>query len=269
MGFHNFKKGFTLIEILIALSIFSVVLMMTTSIVGQSAGFQSKIEAQKDTFQATRAISDMMATDIRSANIGGEIGADVNLDPSPILSRGLKNYTSGLAIFDCKMIGTDDKCLFVHFQDTDNGQESVMSNHVDAGLSQTTADYKGNTIVIEKKVPNTGNKQIVVYNLFAGDLYRFTFPSAASPAIPASASFELTDNLWQIRQDTNKINESALEIKEFKIGGYAPDEQGMLDFPLQPYVSYHLMIQSKNYETLLPVFRGQSEIVTTVTSRNY
>lgn len=257
------KRGFTLIEILIALSIFSVVLMMTTGIVGQSAGFQSKIEAQKETFQATRSINDMIATDIRSANTGGEIEADVNIDPSPILSRQSKTYPSGLAVFDCKTVGADDKCLFVHFQNSDNGQESILSNHVDGMSLQTAVDFKGNTIVIEKKIQNTANKTVIVYNLNDKKLYRNTLTLAQNDP------FELTDSLPAIRLESNQISDKTLEVEALKIGGYIPDDQGMLAFPLQPYVSYYLKVQTKGYDNLIPVFRGQSEIATTVASRNY
>jgi len=256
------RPGFTLIEIIISVTIFSVVLILTTGIVGQSAGFQSKIAAQKEAFQQVRGISDMLSSDIRGANIGGDIEADINLDPSPILSRGEKAYTSGLAVFNCRIIGSVDNCLFVHFSKTDNGFLSIMTNYNDPSDLQTAADFNGNTLVIQKSVPETGNKSVIVYHLYDQKLYRNVFTIAKDDL------FGLSDRIASIRISANQISDDDHEMT-LSFGGYAPDDEGMKIFPLQPYVSYYLRARTFGYDSLKPVFRGESEIETTLASRNY
>jgi len=70
----NFKqKGFTLIEILVATTIFALVMVITTGVVSRSSAFNSKLRVQRQIQEEILRIADMITRDIRSANASGKI----------------------------------------------------------------------------------------------------------------------------------------------------------------------------------------------------
>lgn len=90
------KKGFTLIEVLIATAIFAVVMIMTTAVVSQSVGFQSKIRAVRQSSQESRKLADLISRDIRSAK--GSFKIAFNTGTGPNQSVEFKN---GMGVFGC------------------------------------------------------------------------------------------------------------------------------------------------------------------------
>ena len=72
------KKGFTLIEILVSTAMFAVLMVMTTSIIIQSVGYQSKLRAIRAASQESRRIADMLTRDIHSANRKIDYSANIN-----------------------------------------------------------------------------------------------------------------------------------------------------------------------------------------------
>lgn len=62
------RKAFTLMEILIASSIFAVVLVMATAVLGQSSTYQTKLSETRKTSREVQSIADMITRDVRSTN---------------------------------------------------------------------------------------------------------------------------------------------------------------------------------------------------------
>lgn len=104
--FKSKSKGFTLVEILVATTIFALVMIITTGVVGQSASFSSKLHAQRQVQEDVGRIVDMITKDIRSANNVGQIGGFEFKNGLAILSCNSDNSVCG-PIFNTEPSGMD------------------------------------------------------------------------------------------------------------------------------------------------------------------
>lgn len=92
---NNKLKGFTLLEILIASSIFAIIMVITTGVVAQSSSYRSKLKAMREVSEETRRLADMITRDIREAD--GEIKININTSATPNV---IKTYKNGVALIN-------------------------------------------------------------------------------------------------------------------------------------------------------------------------
>jgi prepilin-type N-terminal cleavage/methylation domain-containing protein len=96
MTYPQTKKAFTLLEILIATTLFSVIMIMTTGIIGQSAGFRSKLQVMREASSASRKLADQITRDVREAHYSGKVlygpGSNGTTEAT---------YPRGIALFAC------------------------------------------------------------------------------------------------------------------------------------------------------------------------
>lgn len=89
------KKGFTLLEILIASTIFAVVMILTTAIVSQGGSYFSKLRAQKAVSEDTRRLADLVARDFREARGAMKIAYNDGAGDKTV------DYKKGIGFFAC------------------------------------------------------------------------------------------------------------------------------------------------------------------------
>jgi len=134
MVLKKYKKGFTLIEILVAVAIFSIVVAVAIGIFTTAMKSQRKILAQQELLDQTSYVMEYMSRALRMAkkDLTGDCLAatlNYNLTYSAIIGiRGIKfkNYNN-----DCQEFYLDD-----------NGQLREVKNGVDLALTSPDFNVK-------------------------------------------------------------------------------------------------------------------------------
>lgn len=92
---RNIKKlrGFTLLEVLIASSIFAMIMILVVGIIAQTSSYQSKINNMRSVSEETRRLADQITRDVRAAN------GSITVKTNPVDAG--KTYKNGIALFNC------------------------------------------------------------------------------------------------------------------------------------------------------------------------
>jgi prepilin-type N-terminal cleavage/methylation domain-containing protein len=287
------SKAFTLLEILIATGIFAIVMVITVGIVSQSAGFQSKIRAQRQTYEEARRLSDQISQDIR----GAATSANVISEPSASGPGEVAKFNNGLILLQC--FGNSD-CNYKYSRiplalDSASKDPLPFSLQTNGDIDYTNG---ANTLLIftkdekiilytlqREKVLATAEVPIEIYH------YRLYYKKIDIHDIDDSSGAiyisdgkwksgetyrSLASEVWDNGSNTNLISTSELDVM-VQFGGYTP---GYLlsdtDRPdQQAYISFKVIARSIDlvnhltYGLMNVLERGFSIIKTTVTSRNY
>jgi prepilin-type N-terminal cleavage/methylation domain-containing protein len=234
---QNTKKGFTLLEVLIASSMFAVVMLMTTATIAGSSSFQSKLKAMRETSEETRRLADMITRDVRSASqpTSYTLGTDFN-------------FKNGLA-----------------FLKWSGGWQSIYK---DAPSGPATND--ANVLIVASKDnfivygsgQNSSGQNVLCYGkisysdlaLYAGGAGKNAFISNVGGCYYSASSHPE----FVISNTDVTVN----------FGGYLPDDNVAANF-FQPYVQFIVTARTNNYAKLDNNSRAQAVIRSTVTSRSY
>lgn len=242
------KKGFTLLEILIATVIFAAVMTITTGVVAQSAGFQMKLREVRRVSEETRRINDLLITNIKNAGAEGIVTADQDKVETT------KTFMKGLVLFDCFAESGNDYCEFRHFTSDDP---------LDVGLDPSSysrvsdVDSKANTLVIFYK-----SNELTKYKIYQN--YSMGGVNALFVLEGTGNSINLPDLLLSIRQTSNKI--SGKDDFSAKFGGYCPEKSSTLN--LQPFV--FLSLKSESGKNLADQNqKATASLRSAVTARSY
>jgi len=244
------RKAFTLMEILIAASIFAGVMIMTTGVLAQSSSFRGKIKATRDTTEVTKKIADMVTRDVRSADSVAKLQIKAG-DP-------IYTFDSGIVLIRISGMATNG--YFIKFSSTPASivpGDAFSVNTADALVIATKDKYKiylsaGSSTpggVFYKEYPRL-NANGTVYLLTGDDIGHVLRQNVAVP----------------VANEANRIsssNASSIMI----MTGFAPD--GNATEKGQPYVRFRIMSKTKDYDTLPPSSRSKMEILSTVTVRNF
>lgn len=154
----NQVNGFTLIEILIASTIFALVMIFATASISQTSNFQGKIRQSRLTSETSRKIASMITQDVREAK-GGSLKANGVRFPKGVVllncvqgtdmltSCNLKNDTAVSIDFASPVVNTlvliKDNTYKVYYSGTHNGVRVIFYKAVDNGV---TADINLNGI---------------------------------------------------------------------------------------------------------------------------
>jgi prepilin-type N-terminal cleavage/methylation domain-containing protein len=293
----NTNPGFTLLEILIATGIFAIVMVITVGIVSQSAGFQSKIRAQRQTYEEVRRLSDQISQDIRSASVPGTVIAELNPDPSKPVP--IAKFKGGLVLAQCLV---DENSLGLLPHDCTIRHSSIVQDpaigFAPAGTEKPlflqtdlipTSYYTDHSLMANTLLIFTKDKKMIVYAALRTGVspdfqYKLYYKKISLSDVDQSNGASLlsddytesgihyntiTERIRAEGNDANMISSSDLDVM-LQFGGYAP---GYLDGGEQPdqqaYISFRIVAETKGYAGLNVLERGLSFIKTTVTSRNY
>ncbi len=237
------KKGFTLLEILIASTIFAMVMLFAVGAFGMGSNYSGKMKEMRKVNEGSRRLADMITSDIRSANAPGEI-TYAGADPMNPVVLSFKN---GIALAICNQ----NKC------DPDQNVSPTNTNIVSSSnnLSNAIIIFNKDRVKVYCAHKSTSSNRFKLYykELSAGPI-DLTDPSTIFP-------------------DNNVINKSIsdndTEIKLF-FNGFAPDD---IHANLQPYINFFIEIRTASDSLLfdqMPVYKRHStEIKSTVTSRSF
>jgi prepilin-type N-terminal cleavage/methylation domain-containing protein len=160
------KRGFTLLEVLIASMIFAAVMLITTGIVAQSSSYRSKLKAQREVNEETRKLADMITRDVRSANYSVAVRTGSILDPGFTTPHHYKNgivlysYNGSYAdIVDNVSPNTETANLLEIF--TKDNNVRVYKSYLDVADGINKVQYITGTYVPETHLVNVvSNVQI-------------------------------------------------------------------------------------------------------------
>ena len=243
------RKAFTLMEILIAASIFAIVMVIATGVLGQSSSFRGKIQAMRDTSEDAKKISDMITRDARGAGYPARLtltlaGVPTSFDFKSGIIMIEKNATGDVNSLAC--YGTP--CL-----------NSYPSYTLGIGTS-------GGAVLI---LADKDNYKIYHYN-YANPAYppSFSMYYKTIPRLNASgAVIALTTSDFTAPDSTfTKINSDNTDIR-FSANGFAPDDTSTTK--QQPFIRFSLTAETKGYTSKPKNSRAQITIQSAVTARSF
>jgi prepilin-type N-terminal cleavage/methylation domain-containing protein len=267
------KKAFTLLEILIATAIFSTVMVLTTGIISQSSGSQTKLKANREASEESRHLADLISRDIRTA----EGSFRVKMSYLTTTTDDYYEFRNGIAFFNCATTGTYT-CVpaYTDFVSTDQGP---------ANLNNDPSEYHANAMLVYsngilKAYFSTGSA--VYLRIFDTNvsplpvpLISFWYPTTKYLTLHSSAS----NSIFKFTvEDSYKLSSSSLD-SAVNFAGFASSNNltrsgstfsiATQGTDLQSYVSYYITVKTDNFDTLPVRERAETFIRSTITPRNY
>lgn len=208
-------KGFTLLEILIGTAIFATVMVITTGVVSNSAGFQTKLRTIREISNEGQQIADQISQSVRETN--GDF------------SLGNLTYQQGIALYNC----------------SSGSAVPIISTVL------LTDAVKPDTLVTFSK--NKGKYQI----------YGFR-----DDKIVYEETNGFTNVCDEVTSMMSSVSGSVISNSNYSyslsFAGFAPDST-VTD--QKAYLTFNILVSSKNYDALLPNERAKIEIKSSVVSR--
>lgn len=245
LQFTTCKKGFTLMEILIAAAIFASVMIIATGVLAESAAYRAKLKTMKETSEESRMLADMLTRDIRSANGNAKIAlcSDVTCT---------KNFKNGLAIIKYHPQLIIPQPLWQH-----------MYNNAWGDLYDPTAGtgrfLNGNVLIIavdnEYKIYYSSNGTAASNP--NSEIYYFTLPIQQTLNPDNILNGISAGNIISSNNTSTNIN----------FAGLAPDDSS--SNKQQPIIEFFIASRTKDYSTLQPNVRAEAKIKSAVTGRSY
>jgi len=240
----NIQSGFTLIEILIATAIFSLLMVITSGIVAESSGYQAKIKALRSVSMETRKIADFISSEVRSANGSGTINY-TNISGAESIT-----YSSSLAIFSCDI----NYCDPVHLKDAD-----ILA----PGFAKADrTNLNGNTLITFVKENGVTSAHILVYkSTDEGKLY---FEKVGGEVnLNSIVSLMTESDVYSGKDETDGMGVGVA----VNFGGFAPAKSDT--HQRHSYVTFLASAKTRGYDTLASAQRATASIRSMVVLRSY
>jgi len=254
MNKSNIKKSkaFTLLELLIATTIFAIVMMMALGAITDSANYLAKLKAMRVSSEESRRIADILGEDIKKANT--ELSVTFN-DSNGTTQTGVL-YKSGIALFDCDSVAL--KCGPKHSDLTTISTSDSLAS-----------EFKANTLVLAEK-DNSGN---LVYKVYYNDSVS-TDKMLYYAEVKGQTTLDLTD-VNNIKKNGNEISGGSVPDLDLmndvviNFGGYAPTSKVMETAAnrQQAYVFYNINVKTRGALKQQELF--DINVLSGTTSRNY
>ncbi|OQB05260.1 MAG: hypothetical protein BWY19_01111 [bacterium ADurb.Bin212] len=233
------RKGFTLLELLIASSIFAIVMLITTATFTWASSYNNKLGEMRKTSLTARKIMEMLSQDIRMAN------GDIKLIRGG--APGSPWISGEVVVLRCSAPSISSCVPNTSFQ-----------NNADVVFNQNN-----NALLIAQK----DREKVVLYRLNNGSFSRSEVKYLSSYDL-AHTGLPLRGGVpWSDAGATSNINSTGTDV-EVQFAGYTPKVESATR-KQQPFVKIRLVAQSENYDDLAPAFRSRIELQTSVTTRFY
>jgi len=245
------RKGFSLIELLIASSIFAIIMVIVVSTFSWAAGYNNKLKETRKTAQNGRMIMSEISTQVRLAN--GSVKYYISSPTTSVMGEVVLLNCTGSLLTSCSPVGTAQPARYNSDTITEAGFDSVSLPNAVLILKK---DLDKNNAILYRSVASGTNynftKQEATINDFADILATLTSPfSSVAPQI---------------------LNDPSISARVF-FGGYGPtgaDLSGLYaNKKQQPFVEFYLVSKSANYDTLMPNNRSKFEAKSLVETRYY
>ncbi|PIS07830.1 hypothetical protein COT78_01165 [Candidatus Berkelbacteria bacterium CG10_big_fil_rev_8_21_14_0_10_43_13] len=258
---NQFGKAFTLLEVLIATSIFAVVMIMTTGVISQSTAYQTKTKTLRDASEETARIADAISRDLKAAS-----GSFTLFDKS----NNHHLMKNGVAMLD-----TDGKFLttlktqLAAPNDVDNfttyPASVLIINLESAGAFRIYYSKPGTPSVIYAKTYDKASSEFGKwYSKVASDeTLKIVSTAPGNPNLLVKNLIVSTNNN-QIStfEGDNKLDTSA------GFTGYTATDIGTAPHA-QSYINFYVHSRTDGYASLPPTNRAESYLRSMVTMRNY
>lgn len=250
---HNRQKSaaFTLIELLIASTIFAMIMVIVVGTFSWAAGYNSRLKETRKVAQNGRMIMSEISTQVRLAN--GKVKYRQSSSTSAVyIGEVVLLNCSSNSLSTCDLVGYNEPKRYKINPDIIEDPVSSVSNAV---------------LILQKDQ----NKAIFYRTLQSGSGLNFNFVKKEIKILDWSGVLTLTDfgNL----SAANAINDTSVTTKIY-FGGYGPaSDIDFLDLSTnkiqQPFVEFYLIGKSANYDSLRPTNRAKFEVKSLVETRYY
>lgn len=276
------KKAFTLLEILIGTAIFAAVMVLTTGIVAQSAGYQTKIKEMRRVLQIQKSLSESLSTDIQQASLPFTV--KLNSDPAPDggIEVGEYQYKNGVGIF--KAVPNFSYTVRTHHFLT---SPIALSEPSDPNDIFTEIPDSNLVLIFSKNVSGIA-KYKIYYHYYENDGYEvyykegdaflsangfYAFNSKADPdtADPDRTLASILDEMKAVTATYRIAGDDNTDVKLY-FAGYAPDQAAIVadsQNKQQANIIYNIRTSTKDFDNKSVLERARTEIKTTITPRSY
>ena len=242
--------AFTLLELLIATTIFAIVMMMALGAITDSANYLAKLKAMRVSSEESRRIADILSEDIKKAN------TELSVTYSDGTSHPDTLYKSGIALFSCDSAA---KCTPRHSE-----LASISTSDSDKN------EFKANTLVLAER-DNSGN---LIYKVYHNDSVS-TDKMLYYTEVKGETNLDLTipDNIKKTGNEISGGNVTELDLMNdvvINFGGYAPNSTTMQTAAnrQQAYVFYNINVKTRG-AALKQQELFDINVLSGTTSRNY
>lgn len=241
---NKIRPAFTLIEILIATSIFSLLMVMTSGIVAESSGYQAKIKALRNVSAETRKAADFISNEIRSANGSGTV--------EYVNSAGLKSvsYSTSLAIFNCNQTYCDP-------------QYRTTADITTPGFALPDhSNLTGNVLITFVKEDGIARAHVIAFR--DNNQHKLYFKKVSADLnINSEVGSMSEDDVYSGKEESDG---TGVEMAAH-FGGFAPGKEDL--HPRHSYVTFLVTARTRGYDDLPSVQRAIASIRSMVVMRSY
>lgn len=257
------RNAFTLLEILMASTIFAIALMITMSTISWASAYNNRLTEMRKVSLTGRKIMEMISDDVRKAN-------------GSVTVSGLGDvFTTGELAILCNE-GTTDRfgelqhtynlesyrlCAFKVSNLPSNAQMSSMYP-----IHNTTESSKYSNVLM---IINENDNKVIFYRGLEdennesehfGDIIRYELPYATTIDLSEE------DINTSIKHE-QIINENGVDTFVY-FGGFTPkyDDQNRKS---QPFVKMDIQSKTENYDILTAQYKSKIDLTTTVETRSY
>lgn len=247
-------KGFTLIEILLAAAIFSVVILLATGTFSWASSYSSKLREMRKVNLSAREVVDDISRNIRIAN--GGIGYEGSNECLQIKDKdGADQCLETSELIFLRYEQSSSSYMFVNVPRNNPGRVFVYANPDD----QTPVI---NALLILQEKQNVA----ILYRGYAPDGRNYIVEKLTKN-IGDWTDFDIS------KFDTSKVNKSTLSDDSLsamiEFGGYGPPESKKWQ---QPFAEVRITVQSLDYDTGTgreKTFQSKISLMTAVETRDY
>ena len=247
------KKAFTLIELLIAATIFMIVMAMVASIMSWSSNYIGKLREMRNALTDGNKIAEMISSDLRLANGEAQIN-DNRTTPSEkigefvLLQCNNNSRTDCLARDGFVYAGSDEHGIITALNDTDSATTYDASNLSDILIVQKD---RNKYIRYHSEYSGSGGTGTENYNIFRSES---TLPAIIDLSSAPAGGWKKLNNNTSVKAVFN---------------GFVNNKAAGNPRRLQPYIRFALKAQSINYSQVLAPQRSTMILRSLIASRDY
>jgi prepilin-type N-terminal cleavage/methylation domain-containing protein len=260
----NKKKAFTLLEILIASSIFAITLIIAMSTISWASTYNNRLAEMRKVSLTGRKLIEMISDDIRRAN-------------GSVTVKGLGDtFVSGELAILCNSGVTD---RFGELQHTYNLESYTLctfkTNTIDTNIQKNSMypvhNNSTGTVATSNvlMVVNKSDGKVILYRGLEdkneesdhyGDIIR--------SEIPYAETIDLSENdIDTSIKDKDVINENGIDMFAY-FGGFTPKYDDP-DKKIHPFIKIDILSKTENYDLLPAQYKSKIDLTTTVETRSY
>ncbi|OQA04137.1 MAG: hypothetical protein BWY68_00497 [bacterium ADurb.Bin400] len=244
------KKAFTLLEVLIAATIFATIMTMATGTVSQARSFQSRLARSREVSEDVRRIADLVTREVRETRGGMWLRV---ID---------KDYYRGMVLFNCDLAA--NVCTTTNNTRLYNGDPNPMGG--------TTGERLSSGFVNGLLLYDTDSYRVFFLDAPNAQVY-YKEQNSVLQVNTVNSSDRFANFIRGITSDSdNRISRtgesgSIVQYDTYiRFTGFTPSGR---DFDKQPFVHFTLEARVRNNSLLTDADKASAIIRTMVTSRNY